>query len=99
MWDALKKSSTVVAVRYLTDGVGADGREPNIVLMDKGQFKAFRALESIAWQRRPLHTAKALTDWREGYSKDTPSPLSKSLKSKELEENHARRVETAEDPG
>lgn len=68
LFDAVNTSPSGIATRELTDNKeDYDGDEPNIVLIDNGhrppKIKAFRAIENVAWERRPLKKAKKFEDW------------------------------------
>ena len=63
LFDALKASPSDAAQRKTEDGLGREGREANVVIKGGDLFKAFRAVEDIAWERRRLTEAKLLDGW------------------------------------
>ena len=76
LFDAINASPVEAAFRYLPVKEDSTGREPNVVLVDKGEVvKAFRAVHSSAWERRPLRQAKNFDDWRPAKHRGLPDPL------------------------
>lgn len=69
--DAVRESPVGAARRLLRDRE-RDGPDPNVVLLDKGRLKAFRAVEECAWERRPLRAAAALDDWEPAPDRGVP---------------------------
>lgn len=71
--DAVKASPCQAAKRLLTDANRSKtGEQPNVVLLDEGRYKAFRALDEYAWMRRGLKGADAYDDWQPALDRGTP---------------------------
>jgi hypothetical protein len=76
LFDAINASPVEAAVRYLNVKQDSMRHEPNIVLVDKGEvIKAFYAMHTSAWERRPLRQAKTLEDWRPAKDRGLPATL------------------------
>ncbi len=62
LFDAINASPVKAAFRYIAQPPLDD--EVNMVLIDGEKVKAFLAMETVAWIRKPLSIAKSYDDWR-----------------------------------